>query len=751
MKNKLSILLLGVCLLGASACSDQFLEEKRDYNNMIPIDVYSDPAQANAVFATIYKYMLGKYNSPLCGADVLMRQAANTGGLQYFYSEEIPGGYLSSDFTSGKFTGANDKNTKAGNHIANPPYWNYPRSDSKNFNDVSKGLLFPAVFLINNFITEIDRSGRVLYDNQTFWDNLKGQAIFARAWLYFDGVRLLGGVPYYNTENDQAQPGDRSERMPMQDCIDKICADFETAATLLPAKWDAENEGRFTSVAALAMAGKARLFMASPVFNANWDDTNSKRWAQALEACKKALDEANKAGYGTSVTSIDTWDKSFYSFANTTFNPEAIIKVPKSDNSLVAEFNKWEGYIRPGVVNSSTAAGIPAADQIIQLFPMKDGRRATAANGYNDEKFYRDRDPRFYRTIAFSGCQWPGTTTQIWLYAYKFSATQFRYTEGSAGDGGAMKKSRAIVWKMSDPKVTTGSESTQGTDILEFRYAELLLNLAECYAATGKIGEATTLLNQIRNRVGAGAVPTPADKYAAIEAVLYERAVELAYEGKRVWDMKRWLLYEGGAGFDPRFAIITESPLQYDPDLAWGSGWKLYNGKEGRPAYTKQNNVLTRLQLPRFSGTRHTSKVWGYQLSTINAISETGYNHPLKNDPALKAVPAITREMSESARNAAFDKLEDFYTSAGLVTVAPEVGLGPQYGMDMGTSIANQNFLFAWRGWYNVYPIHYDAYTLGKGNDWLTQTEGWMTANASPAGVANIEEQDGKYVYCTAE
>lgn len=136
--------------------------------------------------------------------------------------------------------------------------------------------------------------------------------MFARAWLYFDATREWGGFPYYCTEVDMPGMNDRSLRMPIQECIDKICADFENAAKLLPAKWDGDNYGRFTSVAALAMAARARVFMASPIFNANWDDTSSKRWQAALDASLTALAAADAAGHGTNVTDIESWDKAFY-------------------------------------------------------------------------------------------------------------------------------------------------------------------------------------------------------------------------------------------------------------------------------------------------------------------------------------------------------------------------------------------------------------------------------------------------------
>ncbi|WP_294069708.1 RagB/SusD family nutrient uptake outer membrane protein [Proteiniphilum sp. UBA1028] len=760
MKRILFKIFIGAfALIYLLSCSDQFLEEKRDYNNLTTIDVFSDPEQAKAVFATIYKQILERYNSPFAGSDPLMRQDQNTGGKQHIYTEELSDG----GFRDGRYNGSNGKNTKAGNHIANPPYWNDPRSSSSNYNNFNRYTLFPTVYLINSYITEIDRS-RDLYENDIFWDQLKGQAIFARAWLYFDAIRLWGGVPYYATETDQPQPGDRSLRMPIQECIDKICVDFEAASKLLPAVWDADNDGRFTSVAALAMISRARVYAASPVFNASWDNPASARWQAALDASLVAEAAATAAGYGTSVSDIDSWDKAFYAY-NGMHNPEAIIKIPKSDNVIHGAFNKWEGYIRPGAVISGTGAGMPAPDEVLLKFPMKNGKAPLAENGYDDEKFYKNRDPRFYRTFAFSGCEWPGTNTQIWLYTYKYSTSasqMFRYTDGSRGDGGAQKKSRAIVWKMSDPNVPVGSESVSGTDILEYRYAEILLNVAECYAAKGEVSSAVSYLSKIRSRVGIDAANNyglndVTDKYSAIRSVLNERAVELAYEGKRSWDMRRWLLYEGGAGFDPRLADFNDATGSYTPDLAWGKGWKIYDGKDGRANYTKEDNVLTKLGIPRFSGTKHSSKLWAYDIDNVHPVDEWNTNesvidHPLKTNELLLAVPAIKRGMSETQRNAAFEKLDALYEGVGMETIDPiqDNRMGHKYAMDSGTKNTEQNFLFAWRGWYYVYPIHYDMYTIGKGNDWIEQTAGWMIANANPTGTGP-EEQDGTYIYCTAE
>lgn len=758
LKIKLSVCVFASLML-ATSCSDTFLEEKKDYNNLTTIDVYSDPSQAKAVYAYIHKLALETYRMPLHGADPIMRHAQSAGGNQWVFTEEL----AESGFYDSRYTGANTKQSKAGNHIANPPYWNDPRNNTKNYNNPGRKTVYPVVALINNFIQEIDAS-RYLYNNNTFWDNLKGQAIFLRAWIYFDAVRMYGGFPYYTTESDLPADDDQSPRMPIQDCIDKVCADFQLAADLLPAKWqNAEDYGRFTSVAALGMISRARLFMASPLFNASWDNTGSKRWQQALDASVAALEAADAAGYGTSVTDINSWDKAFYAY-NNTFNPEAIIPILMSNDPISSGvFNKWEAYIRPGVVAQSTGGGKVAPQEILMAFPMKDGKPATVANGYDDDKFYRNRDPRFYRTFCFSGCQWPNPEkTRVWLYAWKFAdaaSNRYRYSDGSQGDGGFVKKGRAIVWKMSDPTVAAGSESTASTDIMEYRYGELLLNVAECYAAKGDAGNCLKYLGKIRQRVGIpsannyglGAI---SDRYALIRAVLNERLVELAYEGKRPWDMRRWLLFEGGAGFDPRIGGgFNDATYAYDPDGAWGTGWKIYDGKDGRPNYTKADNVLTRLGLDRWCGKKHTSKVMGYDIENIHAIEPgTSYDHPLKDNAVLNAVPAITREMSEGDRNAAFDKLEAAFNQLGIKTYDPlqVEEMGMKYALDCGTKTTDQNFLFAWRGWYYIYPIHYDMYDSQKGNSWLEQTAGWMIRNGNPAG-DNVEEQDGTYYYCFPE
>jgi hypothetical protein len=92
---------------------------------------------------------------------------------------------------------------------------------------------------------------------------------------------------------------------------------------------------------------------------------------------------------------------------------------------------------------------------------------------------------------------------------------------------------------------------------MEIRYAEVLLNLAEsaCGAGGTYHAEGVKALKAVRGRVGYtsannygldAAIET--DRAKLFEAILYERQVELAFEGKRAYDMRRWMLFDGGVG-----------------------------------------------------------------------------------------------------------------------------------------------------------------------------------------------------------
>ena len=77
------------------------------------------------------------------------------------------------------------------------------------------------------------------------------------------------------------------------------------------------------------------------------------------------------------------------------------------------------------------------------------------------------------------------------------------------------------------------------TDYIVFRLGEIYLNLSEAAYELGKTEEALNALNVIRERAG-----MPDKTTIDMETIRAERKVELAFEGHRYWDLKRWRIAE---------------------------------------------------------------------------------------------------------------------------------------------------------------------------------------------------------------
>ncbi len=314
---------------------------------------------------------------------------------------------------------------------------------------------------------------------------------------------------------------------------------------------------------------------------------------------------------------------------------------------------------------------------MIDLFPLADGSRPTISNGYDSLHFFINRDPRFYRTFAFSGSRWPlkeaGNDT-VWLYRWVYTGNKVAYSDGN------QVSSAAVVRKMTNPSgaSTVNGLAASGTDIFEYRYAELLLNIAECYAAKGDIMNAVTYLTKIRQRVAIPSannygIGTPASKYAAIEACLYERRVELAYEGKRYWDVQRWMLY--------------------NDDVAAG------------------NTTCVKLGVTPINGTARTGRYWQYNTTAPNST-----------DPLLATRKTILCDPDASAATFAtqLNNLKTYF-DANLKVV------GTDQPMDKDGS--GLPVFINFRQNYYVSGLNASVLSL---NPWLLQTNGWNDYSGVP-------------------
>ncbi|RNL89296.1 RagB/SusD family nutrient uptake outer membrane protein [Sinomicrobium pectinilyticum] len=522
MKTNINTYVSMIFLLVAGvSCSDDFLEDMKNYGEYDDT-FYQSEERVTAYIDNVYYDFFAAFTSP--SSTVVGSYKTENSGM----TEEIGGmqdlinptlTFFNADDASGYY------GTRLEDKVKNEPYH--------------------RIRDCNAFLEEIDIKGEKL--DEEFRNRAKGQMYYLRALQYFDLMRVYGGVPVV-TEVQTPSATDESIKLPrasVTEVVEQIVADFDMAASLLPENWEPADYGRFTKGAALAQKARVLLTYASPLFNSNWD--SSERWQAALQAALEAESQLTADGYGLYGSSAKDWEEMF--LVDNSFCSEAItVQLLGSGNLSNYLNNSWEQNIR---LNSQDGGGGQSAPkEMIDLFPMADGSRPTAANGYDDFLFFLNRDPRFYRTFAFSGRKWgykEDPESVVWAYRWLDSNDEAHFSDNN------QLSSPAFVRKMTNKNVTgeSGFEYS-GTDIFEYRYAELLLNIAECYAGIGDLGNCTAYLGKVRQRVGIPSannygIGTLGSKYEAIEACLYERRVELAYEGKRFWDIQRWMLYNDDA------------------------------------------------------------------------------------------------------------------------------------------------------------------------------------------------------------
>jgi hypothetical protein len=108
---------------------------------------------------------------------------------------------------------------------------------------------------------------------------------------------------------------------------------------------------------------------------------------------------------------------------------------------------------------------------------------------------------------------------------------------------GSLRSYDAAIWKYvgAAPDSKTFRPSTKQNDAnwIVYRYADVLLMKAEALSQLGQYGEALAIVNEIRNRALVSPISVPNSPESFEDAILHERAVELAFEGKRWFDLMR--------------------------------------------------------------------------------------------------------------------------------------------------------------------------------------------------------------------
>lgn len=339
------------------------------------------------------------------------------------------------------------------------------------------------------------------------------EARFIRALQYAYLINYFGAVPLIT----KAQDLDDNLNVPRNsydDIVKFIVSEMDdiNKRQFLAYKYTGANVGRVTIGAALALKSRVLLYAAS--YNNNWQ--------AAYDAAKEVIDITGKAGYGL----FANYETLFHGVNDN--NTEVIFDHQYKQNFQgyhVHHYNLPWGLTPPG----PTALNQPTQN-IVNEYEMTNGKMISeTGSGFDPSKPYANRDPRLSASVFYDGSVWKGITIDL------KSGSNFNPSFAALTTGYALRK-------MQDPAFDPFNTATSyggGQNYILFRYAEILLNFAEAAFKIGKTEDARIYVNKVRARPGVN-MPEILPGTLTIEKIMHERTIELAFEGTRLWDIRRW-------------------------------------------------------------------------------------------------------------------------------------------------------------------------------------------------------------------
>ena len=514
--KKIYILILAACTTSLMFSSCKKVLEKQDLGSFTADQVYNDSTTTKLSIDYIYSQ-----NQPAWFGNVGGLSASVNSLSEEQYGDNV---FVKGTATIESVTDLGNTNT-AGNYVK-------IRTINMFIRDVNAGTLDPAMK-----------------------KRFNAQAYFWRAFRYFELVKLYGGVPVVlvplDAVGEDAKKAALLPRNTTSETFAQIVRDLDSCIKYIPVKWPKNDDyGRITKGAAQAFKGRVLLTFASPEFNPS---NVSSRWQDAYAANTQAIATLSTNGFGL-YTKFDAsmWTTEGSAGGSTPRNPEAVFATLYNTGTtdIGQNNNTYPNATVPKYIGSTGGSNLPTWDMAL-AFPMKDGKEIGASTKYTYDQatFYKNRDPRFDQTIAYNGCNWPlagNSSYRLWTYYYTNDKNVLATTEPSGATSSGLYLRKGI-----DPALTLATFQNAGTDWIEIRYAEVMLNLAECAAETGQSQEAYNNLINIRKRAGieAGAdglygLTAGLSGDQLVTAIMKERQIELAFEGKRFWDLRRRKLLE---------------------------------------------------------------------------------------------------------------------------------------------------------------------------------------------------------------
>ncbi len=511
------------------------------------------------------------------------------------------------------------------------PLCNYWGAESSTYNLNGGSPIFTGIRDCNIFLENIHKTIDLdMYERDLWINEVKVLKAFFHFWLLnmYGPVPIIDE----NVEVGSSTEETMYYREPVDDVINYIVGLIDSAEEGLPLTISdvTQDMGRITRPMALALKARVLTYAASPLFNGNPDymdvtdnrgiklfpqSYDEQKWVKAAEAIKEAIDVCHEAGHtlfdfntlteAASISQETILSLQVKGAATERWNPELIWADSRPNTARLQRFG-MPAFIHWNTYGHSTRSWSPTIATVKQFYskngvPIEEDKEWENIDPYalrtadNSHRYYIEpgrtvinlhynREARFYGAIAFDGGKFYGNgvlldnnmLTTEFLYGTPV-AVSFNPNSHSA-TGYLAKK---MVHRLTSLNMTSNSSSV-------YEYAFPVIRLADLYLLYAEVlneikdtpdAEVHKYIDLVRERTGLEGVADswknystkpnkPSEKDGMREIIHRERMIELAFEGQRYWDLRRWKLLKN----------YMNRPIE---------GWDIYS-REARNFYKVQ-------------------------------------------------------------------------------------------------------------------------------------------------------------------
>lgn len=555
--------------------------------------------------------MLAAFLLPACNKMLDLRDNGTTDMSQVFSDRNKTRGYINACYNYivgtnlrvGSFTD-DAQDAQAITSGTNYDYWynqtlNASNFGAHNFDGDPWSQLFQGIRKCNVFLGNIgDATAKMTEQERQAWS---AQAKTLRALYYMQLVKRYGGVPLITEDlgTDHDYAGD--SRASVGDVINQILKDCDEAIAIPDCEdfsyiYGDGQWGMMTKAVAQAIRAEAATYAISPLFADSGFDKQ-----KALTIVADAL--SNLLSHGYSLWTKSSATSSAYALYHLT-NPNDNRAVDKETIYGGYRVAPWSECGVPIVAGTSTAGSCPT-QELIDAYEMANGQPAitgysdaahlqpivNTASGYNPDKPYQGRDPRFYDSIFYNMSKrgaayintYAGGTCGISSTNIRYTCTGY-YMRKFAADGSNRNSNQDGYLRL-----------MRLTDVY-MNFAEVAYQVAGPYQNVSGVNmSAADAVNAIRERAGMPDLPSGLSPSDFETRYRNERRVEYAFEMDRYFSLRRWNVLDKyakqvtGMRITQEGSNYTYTRFAFDPRQTAESKYLLY------PINTTELNKMTKL------------------------------------------------------------------------------------------------------------------------------------------------------------